>query len=162
MFGRRRHAAAVPAAPVPQLTDAQILEIVHGKVSELIGEKGEWTVVRRAADDTDTIFHSILSQSVSVGIAAALAEARRRLEAGEPVTAPQHLAAVVAATEPSHAEHVAEAQPDAVAVPVDAEAPAEAEEPAAFTWEPAPITVWTDLRKPVTDTFTAVEQRPAA
>ena len=41
MFGRRRHAAAVPAAPVPQLTDAQILEIVHGKVAELIGENGE-------------------------------------------------------------------------------------------------------------------------
>ena len=34
----------VPAAPVPQLTDAQILELVHGKVAELIGEDGEWTV----------------------------------------------------------------------------------------------------------------------
>ena len=83
MFGRRRHVAVVPAAPVPQLTDAQILELVHGKVAELIGEDGEWTVVRRATDDTDTIFHSILAQSVSVGIAAAIAEARRRLEAGE-------------------------------------------------------------------------------
>jgi hypothetical protein len=141
------------------LTDAQILEIVHGKVSELIGANGEWTVVRRAADDTDALFHSILAQSVSVGITAALAEARVRLENGEAVSAPQHLAPAVPVTPAVIAEHVAEPEPDTVAVVA---ASAETEEPAAFTWEPAPITVWTDLRKPVTDTFTAIEQRPAA
>ena len=96
MFGRRRHVAAVPAAPVPQLTDAQILELVHAKMAELIGENGEWTVIRRAHDDTDAIFHSILAQSVSVGITAAIAEARRRLEAGEALSEPQHLAPAVA------------------------------------------------------------------
>ncbi|WP_158863513.1 hypothetical protein [Leifsonia sp. AG29] len=160
MFGRRRHAAPAPAAPVPQLTDAQILEIVHRKVSELIGASGEWTVVRRAADDTDALFHSILAQSVSVGITAALAEARLRLENGEPVSAPQHLAPAVVATPATAAEHVAEPEPDTVAA-VDAPA-VEADGPVAFTWEPAPITVWTDLRKPVTDTFTAIEERPAA
>ena len=154
MFGRRRHAAAeVPAAPVPQLTDAQILELVHTKVAELIGENGEWTVNRRSADDTDAIFHSILAQSVAVDITAAIVDARNRLQAGEPVaqaavpSAPQHLAA-----EPAH-----------VAEPV-AEEPVEQEEPAAMAWEPAPITVWTDLRKPVTGEIPAVEhvERPAA
>ncbi|MGH1548350.1 hypothetical protein ACRAWB_03880 [Leifsonia poae] len=151
------------------MTDAQILELVHGKVSELIGEDGEWTVVRRAQDDTDTIFHSILAQSVSVGIAAAIAEARRRLEAGESLTAPQHLAAEVADA-PVEAEvvhaHVAEAAP-VVEVPAsEVEAPAaelEAEdEPAAFGWEPAPITQWTDLRKPVTGEFPLISHRTAA
>ncbi|GAA2061454.1 hypothetical protein GCM10009820_25590 [Leifsonia soli] len=168
MFGRRRHAAAVPAAPVPQLTDAQVLELVHTKVAELIGEKGEWTVVRRAHDDTDTIFHSILAQSVSVGIAAAIAEARRRLEAGESLTEPQHLAAaaadgpVIDETVVATAERI-ETAPAAPAPEADvAVAAAPAAEPAAFGWEPAPITQWTDLRKPVTGEFPVVSHRSAA
>ena len=151
MFGRRRHAAAeVQAAPIPQLTDAQILEVVHTKIAELIGERGEWTVSRRSSDDTDSIFHSVLSQSVSVGITAALVEARRRLEAGE--------SAVVAAAEP---QHRAPAEPIAIAeaAPVAEE---RHEEPAAFGWEPAPITVWTDLRKPVTGELPAIPERSAA
>lgn len=148
MFGRRRHAAAeVQAAPVPQLTDAQILEVVHAKVAELIGERGEWTVSRRSSDDTDSIFHSVLSQSVSVGITAALVEARRRLEAGE--------AEIVVASEP---QHRAEAEPVAAVEAVDDVH----EEPAAFGWEPAPITVWTDLRRPVTGEIPAIAERPAA
>ncbi|ODA89441.1 hypothetical protein ATY41_05930 [Leifsonia xyli subsp. xyli] len=144
MFGRRSHVAIrKPVAPVPQLTDAQILALVHSKVSELIGEKGEWTVVRRGADDTDTVFHSVLSQSVAVGITAAIVEARTRLETGE-TAEPQHRAP----TEP---------------VPVIAAgAEAAEEEFAAMTWEPAPITVWTDLRKPVTGEIPAVQERPAA
>jgi hypothetical protein len=159
MFGRRRHAAAeVQAAPVPQLSDAQILEVVHAKVAELIGERGEWTVSRRSSDDTDAIFHSVLSQSVSVGITAALVEARRRLEAGE--------AEVVVATEP---QHRAEADPLVAVETAEAEERDDAlhdeprhDEPAAFGWEPAPITVWTDLRRPVTGEIPAIAQRPAA
>ncbi|WP_434317183.1 hypothetical protein [Leifsonia sp. P73] len=157
MFGRRRHAAAeVQAAPVPQLTDAQILEVVHTKIAELIGERGEWTVSRRSTDDTDSIFHSVLSQSVSVGITAALVEARRRLEAGE--------AAVVVASEPQHrapAEVVAIEEAAPVAQVQQHEVQAH-EEPAAFGWEPAPITVWTDLRKPVTGELPAIPERSAA
>lgn len=152
MFGRRRHAAAeVQAAPVPQLTDAQILEVVHTKIAELIGERGEWTVSRRSTDDTDSIFHSVLAQSVSVGITAALVEARRRLEAGE--------ASVVVASEP---QHRAPAEPVAVEAAAVAEEQQEHEEPAAFGWEPAPITVWTDLRKPVTGELPAIAERSAA
>ena len=157
MFGRRRHAAAeVQAAPIPQLTDAQILEVVHTKIAELIGERGEWTVSRRSSDDTDAIFHSILAQSVSVGITAALVEARRRLEAGE--------TAVEVAAEPQH-------RAPAELVAIEAAAPVaeaqehveqEHEEPAAFGWEPAPITVWTDLRKPVTGELPAIPERSAA
>ena len=45
MFGRRRHAAAeVQAAPVPQLTDAQILEVVHTKIAEP-APVADWTRV---------------------------------------------------------------------------------------------------------------------
>lgn len=151
MFGRRRHAAAeVTAAPVPQLTDAQILELVHGKVAELIGVNGEWTVSRRVTGDTDTIFHSILAQSVSVGIAAAIVDARRKLEAGDAAaSAPQHLA------QPEEELAV-------VSVAADLEAADDEQEPAAFGWEPAPITRWTDLRRPVTGEHPVLVERSAA
>jgi hypothetical protein len=149
MFGRRRHAAAVPAAPVPQLSETQILELVHVKIAELIGERGEWTVSRRSDDDTDAIFHSILATSVSLSITSTLVDAQRRLEAGEVIETAE---AVVRA----EAQHVAsdEAGPTA---PAEVEA-----EPAAFGWEPAPITIWTDLRKPVTGEFPAIIERTAA
>jgi len=172
MFGRRRHAAAVPVAPVPQsknaqLTDAQILELVHTKVSELIGTNGEWTVIRRAQDDTDTIFHSILAQSVSVGIAAAIAEARRRLEADESLSEPQHLAPAVADEHRAAVEGAPEVAAVIVGAPAAEEAttvdaPAAELEPVAFSWEPAPITQWTDLRKPVTGEFPVIAHRSAA
>jgi hypothetical protein len=154
MFGRRRHAAAVPAAPVPQLSETQILELVHVKIAELIGERGEWTVSRRSDDDTDAIFHSILATSVSLSITSTLVDAQRRLEAGEVIETAE---AVVRA----EAQHVADddAEP---AAPAEVETAAEIAEPAAFGWEPAPITIWTDLRKPVTGEFPAIAERTAA
>jgi hypothetical protein len=166
MFGRRRHAAVVPAAPVPQLSEAQILEVVHQKVAELIGERGEWTVSRRSQNDTDTIFHSVLAQSVSLGITTALLEAKRRVEAGELVEA----TTASIERDPLHAA----VQIDEPAATADAAAPTKTEsevvqlveadehEPAAFGWEPAPITVWTDLRKPVTGEIPTIVQRHAA
>ncbi|MGO4536078.1 hypothetical protein [Leifsonia sp. 2MCAF36] len=150
------------------MTDAQILELVHVKVAELIGENGEWTVVRRAQNDTDTIFHSILAQSVSVGIAAAIADARRRLEAGESLSEPLHLAPAVAdepvvtVVEPLAAEPAAFVAETAVEGTPAEEAPVAELEPAAFGWEPAPITQWTDLRRPVTGEFPVITQRSAA
>ena len=138
MFGRRRHVAAVSAAPVPQLSESQILELVHQKLAEFVGERGEWTVSRRADADTDAIFHTILARSVAVGITAAIMDAKRKLEAGDPVEPGLHVA-----------EEPASDEDDIL-------------EPAAFGWEPAPITVWTDLRKPVTGELQAIVERTAA
>jgi hypothetical protein len=138
MFGRRRHVAAVPAAPIPQLSEAQILELVHQKLAEFVGGQGEWSVSRRADADTDTIFHTILARSVAVGITAAIMDAKRKLEAGEPAEPGLHVAEEPAAD-------------------LD-----DVREPAAFGWEPAPITVWTDLRKPVTGELPAIAERHAA
>ncbi len=138
MFGRRRHVAAVSAAPVPQLSETQILELVHQKLAEFVGERGEWTVSRRADGDTDSIFHTILARSVAVGITAAIMDAKRKLESGEPVEPGLHVAE----------EPVADLD--------------DVREPAAFGWEPAPITVWTDLRKPVTGEIPAIAERTAA
>ena len=172
MFGRRRHVAVVPAAPlpvpVPRLTDEQILELVHGKISELIGVNGEWTVSRRSADDTDAFFHSVLAQSVSVGIAAAITDARRRLEEGDAPAQPQHLAGRDSDTAKVPVpDDVSASEPEpVVALTGAAEATdpprATDDEPIAFSWEPAPITVWTDLRRPVTAPVHTIPERSAA
>ena len=70
MFGRRRHAAALAAARVPQLTEAQILELVSVKLGEFIGSQGAWSVSRRSDEDTDAIFQDVLTSSIAVGITA--------------------------------------------------------------------------------------------
>ncbi|MFF1633904.1 hypothetical protein [Leifsonia sp. NPDC058248] len=133
------------------MSETQILELVHVKIAELIGERGEWTVSRRSDDDTDAIFHSILATSVSVSITSTLVDAQRRLEAGEVIETAE---AVVRA----EAQHVAsEASEPTVATETET-----VSEPAAFGWEPAPITIWTDLRKPVTGEFPAIVERTAA
>jgi hypothetical protein len=125
MFGRRRHAATVAAAPVPQLSEAQILELVTGKLAEFVGASGEWSVSRRESADTDAIFQDVLTASIAASITDVIMKAKQRLESGEQLEAGLHVAVA------------ADAQIDSI-------------EPAAFGWEPAPITVWTDLRKPVT------------
>lgn len=125
MFGRRRHAAALAAARVPQLTEAQILELVSVKLGEFIGSQGAWSVSRRSDEDTDAIFQDVLTSSIAAGITGAIITAKLALESGEPVESGIHVAVPVNTTE-------------------------EMPEPSAFGWEPAPITVWTDLRRPVT------------
>jgi len=129
MFGRRRHVAPAVAAPAPQLTEERVFDIVHTQIAAAIGEKGEWTLTRRAESDTDDIFHGVIAHSVASQVMEALRTARDQLMSQAPAPA--------TAQEPGG--HVAQATP----------APVE-HEPAAFGWEPAPITVWTDLKKPVT------------
>ena len=170
MFGRRRHAAIELAAPVPvpQLSEAQILELIHNKVAEVIGENGTWIVSRRTESDTDAIFHAMLAKSVAVEITAALVDAKRQLAGSEELS---DLTIDVIEAEPRAAEadefvaaetdkHVAApaAETDTV---VGTVAEGIQEEPAAFSWEPAPITVWTDLRKPVTGEIPAITQHAA-
>lgn len=138
MFGRRKHAAAATAvvAPAPRLTDEQIFQIVHERVDAMLGARGGWTVVRRTEGDTDSIFHDVLTHSIATEITGALHDATAHLH-----TAPQRAA-----------EHVAEPVADAPA--------AAGEEPAALAWEPAPVTVWTDLKKPVTGELALGGVRP--
>lgn len=118
-----------PAAPVPQLSDEQVFEHVHAVLDRLLGESGTWTVARRDGSESDALFHRLLAHSVSQDITASLSEAKVRLAAIEHV--PLHMASDTA-TEQSHG-----GDPD--------------EEPAALAWQPAPITRWADLKRPVTD-----------
>jgi hypothetical protein len=125
---------AAPVPQVPQLSEEQIFELVHAKLAEFVGENGTWTVSARTDADSDTIFHGVLARSVALGITADIRLAKEKLEAGDLVEVGAHVAPVL--------EAVADLDEHAG---LDQHA-----EPAAFGWQPAPITVWTDLRKPVT------------
>jgi hypothetical protein len=170
MFGRRRHAASVAAAepvapatvhpvtlaavmPAPQLSEGQIFDIVHAQLDALLGDKGLWAVVPRGAGDTDSIFQSVLTRSFAVGVTQAIQDGRRRLEATSEAPQVAEQAEVIlepAARELSAAE-IALAEPFAVEQEsTNIGESIDLDEPAAFRWEPAPITVWTDLKKPVT------------
>jgi hypothetical protein len=118
-------------AQIPQLSEKQIHDVLVAKLSEFLGADGEWVVSRRTEDDTDTIFQDTLTDSIAVALSIALAHAKHMLITGE-------------AAEP--AQHVAPRAPEAG----DVAEPSVVTEPEALGWQPAPITVWTDLRKPVT------------
>jgi len=150
MFGRRRHAAATPAMPAPQLSDEAVFDAVHRTLAEYLGAEGSWSVVRRSPDDRDTIFRDVLTHSVATDVVAALREARTRLT-GDPE------AERVAAEADAHGlddraaafpEVTTETNRTTASADEQAHGQRTAAEPAA--WTPAPITVWADLRKPVT------------
>jgi hypothetical protein len=75
MFGRRRRVepvAPVTPPPVPELSDAQVFELLHTRIARLVGAQGQWTLVPRSSDDTDVIFHGLKANQIASSLAAAL------------------------------------------------------------------------------------------
>lgn len=172
---------AEEAAPRPRLAEEQIFELVHTRIAAAIGDGGEWVVRRRTPEDTDELFRSVLAHQIALDVATALRNAQVQLEAGEPLTVTTRTGPVplrsAAITEESAIAEVAPSADRDVPATEDLPAPlndtdagdegpahrhaepeaddlAELDEDAiALQWEPAPITVWTDLKKPVTGTI---------
>ena len=169
-------AVAVPA-PLPRLAEEQIFELVHTRIAAAIGEGGEWVVRRRTPDDTDDIFRGVLAHQVAIDVTAALRSAQSQLEAGEPVTGSIAVASVRDSESEQSSEASQPLDSDATPAAIsqaavaqevdvqaaDAHSPSHRhdepatddqaeldEETVALQWEPAPITVWTDLKRPVT------------
>lgn len=75
MFGRRRRVAPVAPVsppPVPELSDAQVFELLHTQIARLIGTQGQWTLVPRSADDTDVIFHGLKAHQIASSLTTVL------------------------------------------------------------------------------------------
>ncbi|WP_104171606.1 hypothetical protein [Cryobacterium sp. M23] len=75
MFGRRRRVAPVAPVippPVPELSDAQIFELLHIQIARLVGAQGQWTLVPRSSDDTDVIFHDLKANQIASSLASVL------------------------------------------------------------------------------------------
>jgi hypothetical protein len=135
-FSRRKHVAPVVTAPaVPKLTDELIFQAVQDRLDGLFGENGDWTVVRRSGEQADRIFHEVFVHSVAQTVTAGITAARDSLE-----TRPGALTAL-------RAPRVPQPAPEAH----------DEDEPAALSWRPAPITVWADLKRPVTGPVAVVD-----
>ncbi|WP_419819206.1 hypothetical protein [Glaciibacter flavus] len=93
MFGRRRRETPVvpPKAPAPELNGEQVFELINSRLNEIIGVNGEWTLVRRAAEDTDGIFHAMLTHQIAAEVTHALLVERSSLR-GETAPEPAALA----------------------------------------------------------------------
>lgn len=117
MFGRRRRIEAARLVPRPELGDEQILGLLHGKLSELLGAQGAWTLMRRASDDTDVIFHDLKVDQIARDLTEILRVQTSVLRGDIEGPAPTP------------------AQPDA---------PLTESEPSALSWTPAPISVWAE------------------
>ena len=90
MFGRRRRVAPVIQVLAPTLSDEQIFELLHGKLAELIGEQGQWTLVPRRADDTDVIFHGLKVTQIATTLTGLLSSTTAELR-GEHAAEPTAL-----------------------------------------------------------------------
>ncbi|TFD28994.1 hypothetical protein [Cryobacterium cryoconiti] len=93
MFGRRRRVvpvAPVTPPPVPELSDAQVFELLHTQIARLVGTQGQWTLVPRSADDTDVIFHGLKAHQIASSLAAVL-RAETSVLRGEVIAEPTSL-----------------------------------------------------------------------
>lgn len=107
MFGRRRRRVSpVLPAPLPELTDEQVFQLLHGKLAEMIGARGEWTLVPRRGDDTDVIFHGMKAEQIALTLARLLADEKAALRgehAAEPSALPWTPAPISIWAEPDRA-----------------------------------------------------------
>lgn len=164
-FGRRKHAAPAPVAPapvVPELTDDLIFAAVQRTLQDVFGDDGEWTVARRSAEQTDQIFHEVLVHSLATAVTASVASARSTLVADELAGGPLGLLRAPHLNPNPWVNGAVAGGDDSglgdglvVDIVVD-------DEPAALSWEPAPITRWADLKRPVTGPVAIVDGRSAA
>ncbi|MCU1443895.1 MAG: hypothetical protein JWQ59_2045 [Cryobacterium sp.] len=122
MFGRRRRVAPVVQAPAPELSDAQIFELLHGKLAELIGATGTWTLVPRQGDDTDVIFHDLKAEQIAGSLTGILANGKAVLRGereAEPTALPWTPAPISVWAEPTSATVSAPIQLPAASPAVD-------------------------------------------
>ncbi|MFC4242605.1 hypothetical protein ACFOYW_04400 [Gryllotalpicola reticulitermitis] len=157
-FGRRKHAAPAPVAPAPatpELTDELIFAAVQRTLHDVFGDDGEWTVARRSDEQTDQIFHEVLVHSLATAVTASVSAARVVLDGVSAVPADDALAGG-----PLGLLRAPRTNPWLQQAPADGEIAALEVEPAALSWEPAPITRWADLKRPVTGPVATVN--PAA
>ncbi|TFD11680.1 hypothetical protein E3T35_09315 [Cryobacterium sp. TMT1-2-2] len=110
MFGRRRRrlaaSAAMSIAPAPVLRDEQIFELLHDKLSALVGEHGAWTLVARSSDDTEVIFHGLKAREIATELTEAITTEQAALRgetSGEPTALSWTPAPITTWSEPAAA-----------------------------------------------------------
>ncbi|TFD02282.1 hypothetical protein E3T28_05505 [Cryobacterium sinapicolor] len=123
MFGRRRRVEPVaPVIPphVPELSDAQVFELLHTQIARLVGAQGQWTLVPRSSDDTDVIFHGLKANQIAWSLATVLrteTAALRGEVVAEPTALPFTPAPITVWAAPERAAVTAPSPTEAVTLP---------------------------------------------
>ncbi|WP_105034694.1 hypothetical protein [Cryobacterium aureum] len=96
-------------APAPVLRDEQIFELLHDKLSALVGEHGAWTMVARSAEDTEVIFHGLKAREIATELTEAITTEQATLRGestGEPTALSWTPAPITTWSEPAVAQPV--------------------------------------------------------
>ena len=132
MFRRWRRArlaaqaAAHAAAPTPRptatdLRGEHLFELLNAKLAEFIGPAGTWSLVRRADDDTDHIFHAMLTHQIAADLTRTLLDEREAVTIvvpaeNEPLALSWEPTPLVVWAEPAAASY-SESESDAASLP---------------------------------------------
>ncbi|NYD65668.1 hypothetical protein [Agromyces atrinae] len=54
-----------PVPVVNEYSGEQLFDLVNSRLADIIGVHGQWTLVRRTDDDTDEIFHAMLTHQIA-------------------------------------------------------------------------------------------------
>lgn len=76
------HVAAPTPAPRPSAADLRgehIFELLHARLSQFIGSDGEWALVRRSEDDSDRIFHAVVTHQIAAELTRAILDERENV-----------------------------------------------------------------------------------
>ena len=85
---RARLAAQPPPTPLPHRRPARrprtsaastCFELVNARLSRFIGPDGQWSLVRRTADDSDRIFQAMLTHQIAAEVTRAILEEREQV-----------------------------------------------------------------------------------
>ena len=127
MFGRRRRrlaaSAALSVASTPVLRDEQIFELLHDKLTALVGEHGAWTLVARSADDTEVIFHGLKARAIATELTDAITTQQAALRgesSGEPTALTWSPAPITTWSEPAASQAPARGAAPINAAPTNA------------------------------------------
>lgn len=57
---------------LPDLSNEQVFELLSAKLAEIVGARGQWTLVPRSSDDTDVIFHDMKAHEIAATLTGVL------------------------------------------------------------------------------------------
>jgi hypothetical protein len=114
------HAAAIKPRPTAaDLRGEHLFELLNAKLSEFIGPGGTWSLVRRTEEDTDQIFHAMLTHQIAAELTRTVLDEREAVAVvvpaeNEPLALSWQPAPLVMWAEPVA---VSESESDAASLP---------------------------------------------
>lgn len=116
------HAAAAPRPTAADLRGEHLFELLNAKLAEFIGPGGAWSLVRRTEQDTDQIFHAMLTHQIAAELTRTVLDERDTVAVivpaeNEPLALSWSPAPLVVWADPVVVSESESSEPDAAALP---------------------------------------------